>query len=249
MVPERLSAALRPAGLTVAAVFAVCMLLAEAIAALPIAALLEEPISSPGGAPSYSSREGLPYIPSTQSGVRDQDQSPDLLQTFLDEAKSKKRKELDKRKSSKEQDGLKKSSKEKVKEMADYVKGEVTSIRNDVMEINATDTNEIQAPFHLVEGAITMAGDAYGALAAQGQARGCCCARARLHAYEGARCGQLSPTAACLSVLGADCLRRCRVSDRGRSVGCRARSSFFGRSAQQGGLRVTAADVPFAAST
>ena len=34
MVPERLSAALRPAGLTVAAVFAVCMLLAEAIAAL-----------------------------------------------------------------------------------------------------------------------------------------------------------------------------------------------------------------------
>jgi hypothetical protein len=199
MVPERLSAALRPAGLTVAAVFAVCMLLAEAIAALPIAALLEEPISSPGGAPSYSSREGLPYIPSTQSGVRDQDQSPDLQQTFLDEAKSKKRKELDKRKSSKEQDGLKKSSKEKVKEMADYVKGEVTSIRNDVMEINATDTNEIQAPFHLVEGAITMAGDAYGALAAQGQARGCCCARARLHAYEGA---QLRAVVAycCLSV-------------------------------------------------
>ena len=32
-------------------------------------------------------------------------------------------------------------------------------------------------------------------------------------------------------------------SDGGRSVGCRARSSFFGRSAQRGGLGVTAADV------
>ena len=44
-----------------------------------------------------------------------------------------------------------------------------------------------------------MAGDAYGALAAQGQARGCCCARARLHAYEGA---QLRAVVAycCLSV-------------------------------------------------
>jgi hypothetical protein len=198
MVSGRLSAALRPAGLTEAAVFAVCMLLAEAIAALPIAALLEEPLSNPEGAPSYGSRKGMPYIPSTQSGVRDQDQSPDLLQTFLDEAKSKKRTELDKLKSSMEQDGLKKSSKEKVKEMADYVKGEVTSIRNDVTEINATDTNEIQAPFHLVEAAITMAGDTYGALAAQGHARGCCCARARACVHtRGHSCGQLSPTAAC----------------------------------------------------
>ena len=153
MVPERLSAALRPAGLTVAAVFAVCMLLAEAIAALPIAALLEEPLSSPGGAPSYSSREGLQYIPSTQSGVSDQDQSPDLPQTFLDdEAKSKKNmQKLLKmlKKSSKEQDALD----VRVKELADYVKGEVTSIRNSVMEINAKDTDEIKAPFHLVQGA------------------------------------------------------------------------------------------------
>jgi phage portal protein BeeE len=54
VVSGRLSAALRPAGLTArrylptaAAVFAVCMLLAEAIAALPIAAVLEEPLWNP----------------------------------------------------------------------------------------------------------------------------------------------------------------------------------------------------------
>ena len=47
VVSGRLSAALRPAGLTAAAVFTVYMLLAEAIAALPIAALLEEPLSKP----------------------------------------------------------------------------------------------------------------------------------------------------------------------------------------------------------
>jgi hypothetical protein len=196
VVSGRLSAALRPAGLIAVVV---CMLLAEAIAAQPIAALLEETLSNP--APSYSSGEGMPYIPSTQSSVRDQDQSPYLLQTFLHEAKSKKRKKLDKLESSKEQDGLQKLPKVqesdaldvRVKELADYVKGEVTSIRNDVIEINATDTNKIQASFHLVEGAITMAGDAYGALAVQGQARRCCHARTRacVHTREHS-CGQLA---------------------------------------------------------
>jgi hypothetical protein len=53
------------------------------------------------------------------------------------------------KKSSKEQDALD----VRVKELADYVKGEVTSIRNSVMEVNAQDTDEIQAPFHLVQGA------------------------------------------------------------------------------------------------
>jgi hypothetical protein len=53
------------------------------------------------------------------------------------------------KKSSKEQDALD----VRVKELADYVKGEVTSIRNSVMEINAKDTDEIKAPFHLVQGA------------------------------------------------------------------------------------------------
>ena len=100
MVSGRLSAALRPAGLNAAMALAACVLLAEAIAALP----LKEPVSNPAG------------------------------------------------------------------------------------------TNEIQASFHLVEEAITMApGDAYGALAAQGQARGCCYARARacVHTREHS-CGQFS---------------------------------------------------------
>jgi len=113
----------------------------------------EEPLSNPAGAPTYNSGEGMTYMPSTQSGVSDQDQSPDLPQTFLDdEAKSKKHmKQLLKmlKKSSKEQDALD----VRVKELADYVKGEVTSIRNSVMEVNAQDTDEIQAPFHLVQGA------------------------------------------------------------------------------------------------
>lgn len=113
----------------------------------------EEPLSNPEGAPTYNSGEGMTYMPSTQSGVSDQDQSPDLPQTFLDdEAKSKKNmQKLLKmlKKSSKEQDALD----VRVKELADYVKGEVTSIRNSVMEINAKDTDEIKAPFHLVQGA------------------------------------------------------------------------------------------------
>jgi len=113
----------------------------------------EAPLSDPAGAPTYNSGEGMTYMPSTQSGVSDQDQSPDLPQSFLDgEARSKRRmKKLAKllKKSSKEQDALD----VRVKELSEYVKGEVTSIRNDVMEINAKDTDEIAAPYHLVQGA------------------------------------------------------------------------------------------------
>jgi hypothetical protein len=113
----------------------------------------EAPLSDPAGAPTYNSGEGMTYMPSTQSGVSDQDQSPDLPQSFLDgEARSKRRmKKLAKllKKSSKEQDALD----VRVKELSEYVKGEVTAIRNDVMEINAKDTDEIAAPYHLVQGA------------------------------------------------------------------------------------------------
>lgn len=48
-------------------------------------------MANPAGAPSYNSGEGMTYMPSTQSGVSDSDQSPEISQAFLDEeAKAKK---------------------------------------------------------------------------------------------------------------------------------------------------------------
>jgi len=50
-----------------------------------------EEMANPAGAPTYNSGEGMTYMPSTQSGVSDQDQSPTLSKEFLDdEEKSKK---------------------------------------------------------------------------------------------------------------------------------------------------------------
>jgi hypothetical protein len=113
----------------------------------------EASLANPGAAPNYNSGEGMTYMPSTQSGVSDQDQSPDLPKAFIDdEAKSERHmKSLKKllKKSSKEQDALD----VRVKELSEYVTGEVTAIRNDVMEVNAQDTDEISAPYHLVQGA------------------------------------------------------------------------------------------------
>lgn len=113
----------------------------------------EAPLANPVAAPNYNSGEGMTYMPSTQSGVSDQDQSPDLPKAFIDdEAKSERHmKSLKKllKKSSKEQDALD----ARVKELSEYVTSEVTVIRNDVMEVNAQDTDEISAPYHLVQGA------------------------------------------------------------------------------------------------
>lgn len=113
----------------------------------------EAPLASPAQAPNYNSAEGMTYMPSTQSGVSDEDQSPTLSKEFLDdEARSKRRmKKLAKllKKSAKEQDALD----VRVKELSEYVKGEVTAIRNDVLEVNTKDTDEIAAPYHLVQGA------------------------------------------------------------------------------------------------
>ena len=109
-------------------------------------------MANPAGAPSYNSGEGMTYTPSTQSGVSDKDQSPDLPASFLDdEKKSKKRmKKLAKllKRSSKEQDALD----VRVKELKEYVEGEVTAIRNNVLELNEAETDQIAAPYHLVEG-------------------------------------------------------------------------------------------------
>ena len=70
----------------------------------------EAPLASPTEAPNYNGGEGMTYMPSTQSGVSDEDQSPSLSKEFLDdEDKSKRRmKKLAKllRKSSKKQDLL-----------------------------------------------------------------------------------------------------------------------------------------------
>ena len=67
-------------------------------------------MANPAGAPTYNSGEGMTYMPSTQSGVSDSDQSPTISAAFLDdEAKSKKHmKKLAKllKKSSKAQDAL-----------------------------------------------------------------------------------------------------------------------------------------------
>ena len=113
----------------------------------------EAPLASPVEAPNYNGAEGMTYMPSTQSGVSDQDQSPTLSKEFLDdEDRSKRRmKKLAKllKKSAKEQDALD----VRVKELSEYVTGEVTSIRNDVLEVNTKDTDEISAPYHLVQGA------------------------------------------------------------------------------------------------
>lgn len=112
----------------------------------------EAPLANPASAPNYNSGEGMTYMPSTQSGVSATDQSPDLPMAFLDEeAKSKRHmKKLAKllKKSSKEQDALD----VRVKELSGYVQSEVTTIRNDVLEVNAQDSDEISAPYHLVEG-------------------------------------------------------------------------------------------------
>jgi hypothetical protein len=70
----------------------------------------EAPLANPMQAPNYNSGEGMTYMPSTQSGVSDEDQSPTLSKEFLDdEDKSKRRmKKLAKllRKSAKKQDLL-----------------------------------------------------------------------------------------------------------------------------------------------
>jgi hypothetical protein len=113
----------------------------------------EASMANPAEAPNYNSGEGMTYMPSSQSGVSDQDQSPDLSPEFLDEeAKSKKHmKKLAKllKKSSKEQDALDK----KVQELSIFVKDDVTSFRNDIMKLNAKDTDLISQPDHLVQGA------------------------------------------------------------------------------------------------
>lgn len=81
-----------------------------AIQQLSSAEAAEAPLANPMGAPNYNSAEGMTYMPSTQSGVSDEDQSPTLSKEFLDdEDKSKRRmKKLAKllRKSSKKQDLL-----------------------------------------------------------------------------------------------------------------------------------------------
>ena len=73
---------------------------------LPSASEMTNPI----GAPNYNSGEGMTYMPSTQSGVSDTDQSPDISQEFLDEEKKSKKhmKKLAKllKKTAKEQDAL-----------------------------------------------------------------------------------------------------------------------------------------------
>jgi hypothetical protein len=113
----------------------------------------EAPLASPAEAPNYNGGEGMTYMPSTQSGVSDEDQSPTLSKEFLDdEARSQRRmKKLAGllKKSAKEQDALD----VRVKKLSEYVEGEVTSIRNDVLELNTKDTDEIAAPYHLVQGA------------------------------------------------------------------------------------------------
>jgi hypothetical protein len=113
----------------------------------------EAPLASPVEAPNYNGGEGMTYMPSTQSGVSAEDQSPTLSKEFLDdEARSKRRmKKLAKllKKSAKAQDALD----VRVKELGEYVTDEVTSIRNDVLEINAKESDEISAPYHLVQGA------------------------------------------------------------------------------------------------
>lgn len=67
-------------------------------------------MANPVSAPTYNSGEGMTYMPSTQSGVSDTDQSPEISQSFLDdEAKAKKHmKKLAKmlKKSAKEDDAL-----------------------------------------------------------------------------------------------------------------------------------------------
>lgn len=69
-----------------------------------------EELANPASAPNYNGAEGMTYMPSTQSGVSDEDQSPTLSKEFLDdEDKSKRRmKKLAKllRKSAKKQDLL-----------------------------------------------------------------------------------------------------------------------------------------------
>jgi hypothetical protein len=109
-------------------------------------------LSNPAGAPTYNTGEGMTYMPSTQSGVSAADQSPDLPVSFLDdEDKSKKRmKKLAKmlKTSAKEQDALDL----KVRQLDEYVKGEETAIRNDVLQVNEQDSDMIAAPYHLVEG-------------------------------------------------------------------------------------------------
>jgi len=113
----------------------------------------EAELANPAAAPNYNSGAGMTYMPSTQSGVSAADQSPDLPRAFLDdEAKSHKRmKKLAKllKKSSKEQDALDVQT----KDLSSYVQGEVTAIRNDVLELNAKESDEISAPYHLVDGA------------------------------------------------------------------------------------------------
>jgi hypothetical protein len=67
-------------------------------------------MANPAGAPNYNSGEGMTYMPSTQSGVSAQDQSPEISGKFLaDEERSKKHmKKLAKllKKSTKAQDEL-----------------------------------------------------------------------------------------------------------------------------------------------
>ena len=67
-------------------------------------------MARPVETPSYNSGEGMTYMPSTQSGVSADDQSPSIPAAFLDdEEKAKKRmKKLAKllKKSAKEQEAL-----------------------------------------------------------------------------------------------------------------------------------------------
>ncbi len=107
---------------------------------------------NPVSAPNYNTQEGLTYMPTMQSGVSDEDMSPQMPSDFLhDESKAERRLKKLKLILTRSKKSEQKMEKQ-LEEVTEYVHDEVQKIADSVREANNEETDQISAPYHDVPG-------------------------------------------------------------------------------------------------